>query len=221
MLKDLQSIFKNTWDAFRREVERREPEDQVADLLRMMRREMVEARALLPELDAEIQRVRRDLEVERKALADTERRRGLAERIKDEETVRVATEFAERHAARVRVLEQKLQAAQAERELRGREVEEMTRRYQQADTQRFALLAELRRVQARGRLDEALGEGGASSDPFSRMREKVERQAAYADALEELEGIDTPPGSPPPSAAEREREVEERLRELKRRMGQE
>ncbi len=221
MLKDLQSIFKNTWDSFRRELGRREPEDEVAELLGMMRREMVEARALLPELDEEIARVQREVEAERRALADAQRRGTLAERINDAETVRVANEFAARHSERLRVLEQKLQATRAERELRGREVEEMSRRYKQADAQRFALLAELRRARAHERLH-GTAEGESNPfDTFSRMAEKVQEESAYADALEDLADLDAPPASGSARPQERASDVEERLREMKRRMGKE
>ncbi|MBA2245699.1 MAG: hypothetical protein H0W11_12135 [Gemmatimonadetes bacterium] len=221
MLKDLQSIFKNTWDSFRRELGRREPEDEVAELLGMMRREMVDARALLPELDEEIARVQREIEVERRALADAQRRGSLAERIADAETVRVANEFAGRHAERLRVLEQKLEAARAERELRGREVEEMSSRYKQADTQRFALLAELRRARANERLHGTAAGANNPFDAFSRMAEKVQGESAYADALEDLADLDAPPASGSARPDGSENDVEEKLREMKRRMGKE
>lgn len=220
MLKDLQSLFKVTWDSFRRELGRREPEDEVAELLGSMRREMVDARALLPALDEEILRVRKELEVERRALGDVQRRGSLAERIGDAETVKVANEFAARHLERVRVLEQKLQAAQAERELRGREVEEMSRRYKQAETQRFALLAELRRARAQERLRGSPGSDADAFELFSRMADKVNEQAAYAEALEELEDLDSPPRGAAGTRAPAE-DVDERLKELKRRMGRE
>ena len=221
MLKDLQSIFKNTWASFHRELGRREPEDEVAELLGMMRREMVEARALLPQLDEEIARAQREIEMERRALADAQRRGSLAERIGDAETVCVANEFVGRHTERLRVLEQKLQAALAERELRAREVEEMSSRYKQADAQRFALLAELRRARAHERLHGTAEGANNPFDAFSRMEEKVQGESAYADALEDLADLDAPPASGAARPQERASEVEERLREMKRRMGKE
>ena len=185
MLDDLKSLFSRTWTAFQAEVDRREPEDHVAELLSAMRREMVEARASLPPLDQELERVRRELERERAALSDCLRRRDLADRIGDAETVRVAEEFAGRHRRRVEVLEEKVRAAQAERDLRAEEIERMLREYRKADAGRFALVAELR---ARGR-----------SSP-----------------LDELD-----PGPSPARRTADPAAVEERLRELKRRMGHE
>lgn len=212
MFGDLKNLFSRSWKSFQDELSRREPEDRVAELLTAMRREMVEARATLPVLEQEVERVRQELARERGALADCRRRRGLAERIGDADTVRVAEEFAERHARRVEVLEERLRAAQAERELRAEEIERMSREYKKADANRFALLARLRAVQAQGRM----GAGSAELfDELSRMEEGVEHRAAYAEALEEVEGPAAGPSGP--SAPD----VEERLRELKRRMGRE
>jgi phage shock protein A len=217
MLDDLKRLFKDTWSSFRAELGRMEPEDEVAQLLGMMRREMVDARAELPLLDEAVRATDRELERERRSLADCERRAGLAERIGDAETQRVALEFAARHRDHIAVLDQKRAAAVAERDMRTREVQQMAQRYKAADANRFVLLAELRRQRAAGAVRDAVS-GGAFAD-FERMEETVAEQASYADALEDLsaEIIDDIP--PPPDPAERIRALEDRLEELKRRMG--
>ncbi|HET7321855.1 MAG TPA: hypothetical protein VFI96_05110, partial [Longimicrobiaceae bacterium] len=139
----------------------------------------------------------------------------LAARIGDEETVRVAEEWTVRHTERVAVLEQKVSAQEAELERRTREAEEMKRRYHEADANRMLLLAELKRGAARERVH-GIGERlGRSEDDWARMEEKIHSTQGYADALEELE---EEPGPPPGGGAA---EVEDRLRELKRRMGRE
>jgi phage shock protein A len=208
MLDDLKNLFSRTWGAFQAERSRREPEDEVAELLTAMRREMVEARASLPVLDEALARAQAEVERERKALDDCRRRGELAARIGDAETVRVAGEFAERHARRVEVLEEKLRAARAERSLRAEEIERMSRQYRKAEAGRFALVARLR---AR----ERVSPGSADPfDDFARISEEIEHRAAHAEAMEEL--TTSGPGAPPPPTG-----VEERLRELKRRMGQE
>jgi len=189
MLDDLKHLFSRTWSAFQAEASRREPEDVVAELLSAMRREMVEARASLPLYDEEVARVRRELDRERAALSDCLRRRDLAERIGDAETVRVAEEFAGRHRRRVEVLEEKARAAQGERDLRAEEVERMMRQYRQTEAERFALVARLR---AGGRLEVG---SSAPADPDDTPG--AARRGADPEALEE------------------------RLRELKRRMGHE
>jgi phage shock protein A len=214
MLKDLQKLFRDTWDAFRTELGRREPEDEVAELLGMMRRELVEARATLPLLEDSIKKIEGELSREQQSLADCERRASLAVRIGDEDTVRVATEFATRHRERLEVLERKRAAALAERDLRVREVQQMTERYKEADANRFVLLAELRRQKAAGTLRDTV-QGGAFAD-FARMEEAVNESVAYAEALEELDDA----GRAAPGGGESSvRRVDQRLEELKRKMG--
>lgn len=217
MFDELKKLFSRTWDTFQAEASRREPEDEVAELLSAMRREMVEARATVPVLEEAVAAARSGLERERRALADVERRRGLAERIGDAETVRVADEFAARHRDRVAVLEGKVRAAEAERDLRRREVVEMTRQYKDAEANRFAMVARLRTARAQGRMGAALGDDSAPFADLGRAEEEVDRRARYAEALGELDDLDAPPPPPRPSPSD----VEDRLRELKRRMGQE
>lgn len=209
MFRDIQRVFRESMAAFRSEAGRREPEDQVVELLSAMKREMVAARANLRIVKEEVDRARRELERERSELEQCERRKGLAERIGDAETARVAEGFAARHREKVGVLEQKVRAAEAEHELRLREIDEMKARYQEADANRFALLAQIRRGASAQRMRSAL-DGGAFDD-FDRMQESVEGNAAYADALDDLSAPPSPPPPPP--------DVDDRLRELKRRMG--
>ena len=211
MLDDLKKLFTQAWASFLEEVGRRDPEDQVAGLLGAMRREMVEARAQLPLLEKNYNAAVAELEREKTRLADTERRRGQAERIGDAETVRVAQEFEEKHRRRIAVLEEKVRAAAAEWELRRDESKEMMERYREADTNRFALLAEMRRQTARGTIHAA--GGGTPLDDFARAEERIEHDSAYADAMDELADTPPPPRRPQPA------DVDDRLAELKRRMG--
>jgi phage shock protein A len=218
MLDDLKKLFSRTWDSFVTELGRREPADHVSDLLSAMRRELVGARAELPLLEEAHRAAEAELARERRALEDAERRGAMAERIGDAETVRVAGEFAEKHRRRVAVLEEKVRATRAEHALRTDEVGDMTRRYKEAEANRFTLVGELRREGLNARLDDVGGRGagatgaGRAFDDFDRAAGRIDDQAAYADALGDLH--DPPP--PPPSSAD---DVEERLREMKRRMG--
>ncbi|MEX2571007.1 MAG: hypothetical protein WD737_06855 [Gemmatimonadota bacterium] len=216
MFDDIRRIFHRSMQAFREEVGRKEPEDEVADLLAAMRRELVAARAAIPEFEADVSRSGAALQRERELLAACERRRALADKIEDVETVRVAVEFATGHRERIAVLEQRLSAAEAELALRRREADEMRIRYKEAEANRFALLAQLRRVRAGERIRSDLSDEEGPQDDFGRMEERIAREAAYADAVEEL-GEDERP--PPASAQRSESELDERLEELKRRMG--
>ena len=217
MINDLKRLFSRTWDTFVAEMGRREPEDDVAGLLGAMRREMVDARAALPLYDDHLRAAEAELAREQRALDDAVRRGGLAEKISDAETVRVAAEFADRHRKRVAVLEDKVRAARAERELRAQEVDDMMRRYKEADANRFVLLSEMRRARSQQRIDGMAG--GDAFDDFSRAAEKMESEIAYGDALEELDGLGSTPPPPPPSQSSIHDDVEARLQELKRRMG--
>jgi hypothetical protein len=216
MINDLKNLFSSAWDAFLVELGRRDPADHVANLLGGMRREMVDARAALPLYEDALRAAEAELARERKALEDAVRRGGLAERINDAETVRIAAEFADRHRKRVAVLEDKVRAARAEQELRAQEVQDMMRRYKEADANRFVLLNEIRRAQSQGRLHD-MAEAQAFDD-FGRAAEKIETEIGYQQALEELEDL-AGGGSPPPPPPSREDEVEARLQEMKRRMG--
>ncbi len=215
MLNDLRIMFRNSWEAFQREHTKREPADEVAALLAAMRREMVAARAALPEYAEAAQAAAAELDKERKAIADCQRRLGLAERIGDGETARVAGEFLERHQQRAAVLETKLEAARAERELREREAREMMSRYKEADANRFALLSQVRAHRARETMRQGDGEPGTPFDDFDRMADIIDDNAAYADVAEELGAMDERPDRGAPASAE---SVEQRLRELKERM---
>jgi phage shock protein A len=216
MLNEIRKIFRRSVDAFRAEVSTREPEDQIAELLAAMRRELVAARAAIPEYEAEVRRAQQELAREAEALAQCQRRGELAARIDDRETVKIAAEFATKHRTRMEVLRQKIAASEAELDLRRREADEMRDRYKDADSNRFALLAQLRMAGAQQRMRSAnAGEDGPSAD-WARMQDRVEHDARLADALEELNES----GSPPRTGTD-SRAVEDRLRELKRQMGRE
>ena len=215
MFEDLQKLFRESLAAFRAELGKREPVDEIAELLSSMRRELVAARAELPELEAGIERVRIELQRDRTELEQCERRGLLAEKIGDRETVTVATEWAVRYRERVRVLQQKQAAAIAEHELRRREVDEMKERFRLAETNRFRMVDALTRDRSRQRRDTLHETTGDSFADFSRMEEKISGTVSIDEILREMEATDLSPPTPAPSAG-----VEERLRELKRQMGQ-
>jgi hypothetical protein len=215
MLNDLRRLFRKSLEAFRAEVGVREPQDPVAELLSAMRRELVMAKAELPRYEEFLVRSKAELVKEKIALAECERRLTMAEKIRDEETVRIAGEFAARHRERILVLEQKATAAEAELGMRRREAEEMGMRYKEADANRFVLISRLRMSSTRTERETILESDDQFAD-FSRMEEKLERNSSYVDALGELEEIDSDSAAGPDTMAT---SVDERLEELKRRMG--
>lgn len=184
MLKDFGALLHRALDRFKAEAGRRDPEDQIAELLGGMRREMVDARALVSELKQAAAGARTELAREQQRLADCLRRRDLAANIGDEETTQIAKEFATRHREAVGVLEAKVRAAEAEVQLRTREADDLAERYRQADARRFALLAELRRAGAHGRSE---GEMAGLEDDFDRFAEQIDDQARHTDAAGEVE----------------------------------
>ncbi|MEX2584176.1 MAG: PspA/IM30 family protein [Gemmatimonadota bacterium] len=218
MLNEIRRVFRRSIEAFRDEVHTDDPEDQIAELLSSMRRELVAARAAIPEYANALARARAELSRERDGLAACERRGTLAARIDDTETVRIAGEFAAKHRERIMVLDQKVIAGEAELALRRREADEMKRRYQEADANRFVLLAQLRGAATRDRMRSRLSDDEGPMSDFGRMADRVEHASAHADALDELADLD---GYPPPPTGPTPQELEERLNELKRRMGRE
>lgn len=206
MLKSISEVFRKSVEALLSELHTREPEDQVAELLTAMRKEMVAARAAIPDYEQDVVTAREAVAAERAEIERCERRAAMADRIGDEETASIAREYADRHRERLGVLERKGEAAEAELLLRRREVEEMTRQYRNADANRFGLVAQLR---MRGR--RASG-GDDPFDDFARMEERIDSEAATAEARRELDEEEPPP--PPRSS------IDDRLAELKRRMNQ-
>lgn len=185
MFDDLRRVFRESLAAFHAELGKREPADDVAELLSAMRREVVEARAALPGYREEVARAEAGLTRERELEAQCDRRRLAADRIGDSETSGIAERFAAQHRGRAEVFARKLAAARAELELRSREAAEMMQRFKEAEANRFGMVAELRTARARGSIDSLLDD-----EP-------------------------PPPSGPSPS------EVDDRLRELKRKMGRE
>lgn len=209
-------MFRQSVESFRTELHRREPEDHVAEVLTAMRREMVAVRALVSSLERDLVSAVAELDRERDALASCERRGDMARAIGDEETVRIAAEFAERHRNKVRILDQKRLALVEELELRRRESEDMTVKYREADANRFVLLAQLRQASARAARSSPPTDEVDPFTDFAQMEERIRSEGDYLSALDELD--ESPPASPPPPDPNA---VEDRLRDLKRRMGRE
>jgi hypothetical protein len=158
--------------------------------IHQMKQALVHARLAVEDLRAALSTTRVRLEAERRELATVRRRREAAAAISDTETVSIAERFDAQHAERVRVLEAKFSAQEAEIMMVERELEEMTAQLKAAakgvgDTP-------VPRAPTDGEL--GLPDDGPLRGELNELRRASER-------------------------AEKERAAEDRLAELKRKMG--
>jgi phage shock protein A len=101
------------------------PADRAAQI-RQMKQALVHARMAIDDMRAGAARTRARLGAEQTELTTVRRRREAASGIGDQETVQIAEQFAASHAERVAVLEAKLAAQDAEVALAERELGDMT-----------------------------------------------------------------------------------------------
>ena len=94
-----------------------------------LREALLEAKVGVGTMRSALGVTERELQVERRQLADAERRGRLASELPDAETSVVAERFALRHRERIGVLERKLAVQREELVLADREVEEMLAQY--------------------------------------------------------------------------------------------
>jgi hypothetical protein len=169
------------------------PEERRAGLARM-KQTLVTARLGLDDLRTGVKLTRQRLEAEQRELETMRRRKGLAAGINDAETVALAEKYEGHHAERVEVLTRKLDAQEAELAIGERDVAEMT-----AELKSAMLGAPDTTSSTR---DEAAAEAEAAAGG------DASGIAAELDALGRAR-----------ARAERDADAEQRLAELKRRMG--
>lgn len=216
MFDNLRDAFKEAVDNFKEELNRDDVPEVVDGLLHQMKEEVTDAQAHAHTLEAQIKKALQLAEMEEKEIVTCRRREDMAKRIGDEETAKVAAEYAEKHVKRKAIQEQKALALRAELEMKRAEVEDMLAQFKEAKAKREALTATTGRAEARNSLNEA-------DDLFAqldRMAEKIDgvdhQREAEEDLLAEM-GNDY--SSPPPRGMSPEEEAEAKLRELKRLMG--
>lgn len=90
-----------------------------------MRRDLAAARAALNRLESDLLQARRELAADEEAELTARRRAEMAGRINDADTVRIASEFADRHAQRAGILRRKVDVLQDELTLRREELSGM------------------------------------------------------------------------------------------------
>lgn len=204
MFQRLRDAFREAVVNFHEELNRDAPTGTTDRLLSGMRREVAGAEEYLRRLEAEIREAESEAEREAAEVATCRRREAMARRIGDEETARVAVEFATRHERREQVLRAKARALREELEIRTEEAEEMRSSLREA--------AELR-----GRAQESVNRPSGSprlDSDLEQVRERISRMDARREVDDLLRDFD------PPSRREPEVDLDARLRELKRRMGE-
>jgi hypothetical protein len=123
MFEDWKQAWRQAVDNFQREI--RDAEAGSPPRVRAMEREIASASGALVKLEAEIRQARREAAQEREAEAVCRRREGLARNAGDDETVRVAADFAVRHGERASLFERKVVVLEEERALLTRDVATM------------------------------------------------------------------------------------------------
>ena len=224
MFEDLRAAFREAVKNFRDELNRDEIPEAVDRLVYGMKRETAEAKVRQHDLEDGIRRARAEAEREASEAETCRRREALARRIGDEETARIAGEYAAKHERRREVLEQKADALARELELRSGEIEEMTQQIREAERRRDTLSATAGRTQAR----ESVRAGDGLFDELDRMADQMtssdQERRAGDDLLDDLDrelDRDVYEGAEPSAAPDPRTDMDARLAELKRRMGQE
>lgn len=168
------------------------PEERRAVLTRM-KQTLVQARMGLDDLRGGVAITRQRLDVETRELETMRRRKAAATAINDAETVTLAEKYETAHSERAEVLRRKLEAQEAELGMVEREVAEMT--------------AELKQAMVGG------GTAGASIGDDARAEADAVLDGG-AGVAEEIDAL-----SRAGKRSAREADAEQKLAELKRRMG--
>ncbi len=216
MFENLRRAFKEAADNFREELNRDEVPEVVDGILKQMQEEITDTKAHIFTLEEQIKKALQLADMEAKEVATCERRAKMALKIGDEETARLAAEFAEKHEKHKEVQENKALALKQEMEMKKAEVQEMMGQFKEARAKRESLTATTGRAEARNSI------AGADDlfDQMDRMAERIEggahQQAAEEELLEEFDGLGSSPRGPSPEDL-----AEARLRQLKREMGEE
>jgi hypothetical protein len=185
MFDDWMNVWRETVDSFDRELHG----DGGDGASRGMRRQLVAARTALARIQTEVERAVADAARERDTEQVCLRRQSMALGIADEETARIAGEYAGRHAERADLYERKAAVLREEQELMRRDLDVMESEFS----------ARLETAAGDDSDDDAL-EGGKASPLDEEDRAAQDRQDLELARLR------------------RERAASEKLEELKRRM---
>ena len=189
--------------------------DERRSMTQAMRDALVHAKLGLNDLRASLATTNTRLATERAELDTVRRRLGLAAQVNDKETVAIAERFAAQHQERVAMLETKQMVQQQELSLAARDYDEMT--------------AELRLIMSGVAPGAGSGASGAKTAGATKPRlDEADPELVVDDIPTVASGGDDALDDPLAdlteaparrTRAERELNAEQRLAELKRRMG--
>ncbi|MGQ0641980.1 MAG: hypothetical protein ACT4P6_14615 [Gemmatimonadaceae bacterium] len=178
------ALFEDIRQALRDLLSGSVPPNERRALLGDMRETLVRARMGLDDLRRGCEETRKRLAQELREHETVERRRALAEQIGDNETAAIAVRYAAHHAERIIVLQRKLESQEAERALVDGEVSEMTAQLKAAMAGAGSGLAG-----GAATPDESLGDDEslrAELDNIKRAETRAARDAAADERLAEL-----------------------------------
>ncbi len=185
MFDNLRHAFREAVDNFKEELGRDEIPEAVDGLLREMKREAADTKAEIRRLDEAIKGAIEKAEKEKGSGETCRRREKMALDISDEETARVAREYAEKHEHRRSVLEHKALALKEELDMREVEFGEMIETIKEAEKNRDGLTATAGRASARNSIAEA-------DDLFSqldRFADEIEGDEVKREATSEIDDL--------------------------------
>ncbi len=185
MFDNLRHAFREAVDNFKEELSRDEIPEAVSGLLREMKREAADTRAEIRRLDEAIQGAIEKAEKEKSAGETCRRREKMALDISDEETARVAREYAEKHEHRRSVLEHKALALKEELDMRQEEFGDMIETIKEAEKNRDGLVATAGRAGARNSIEEA----DELFSQLDRIADEIEGDDAQREATSEIDDL--------------------------------
>jgi vacuolar-type H+-ATPase subunit I/STV1 len=186
-------MFDQLRDVMRGFSDRSSPDDR-RRAAHSMKEALVHAKMGVQDLRGAVATTERRVTEEREELATVERRLGLAQQINDQETVTIAERFRAQHAEKLAVLETKLMSQQQELNLAERELEEMA--------------GQLRRAMSGLPIDSS----NIERDAMREVESSINGDAGSGTLDDEMR-------APRMTRAEKEAAAEDRLADLKRRMG--
>lgn len=173
MFEDWKKAWREAVANFQQELH--SEEDGTRSHHESLRHELATARGASARLEQEIATTRRHATAERESEEVCRRREAMAANIDDQETVRVAGEYAARHAERAAVLERKVEVLEAEHMLLQRDLEAMEQ----------AIAAQPQPAIDTSQLDRLLDDD-EELDRQRRDLQRMQRERAADERLEEL-----------------------------------